>query len=903
MGTLPINPIQRRLVIAEKTILRLLTVLAAVFMLVGAITLHLAPYPADLQLWHLIIVVGAWGLAWGGSFWILRRRLAAFDLLLLPLAALLTGWGLLLQARLAPAPLLKQVLWLILGCAGMCAVALIPNLVRLLRRYRYTLLTTGLILLGMTLVFGVNPSGYGQRLWLGIWGLYIQPSEPLKLLLVIYLAAYLADKRDLPKIKAEGQPLWLVVLGPMIAMLGIALLLLGWQQDLGAALLFYMTFSLMIYLAWGNIGYVLLSLALFVPVGIAGILLSDRVALRVSIWLDPWAPEQADRAFQILQSIFAFGSGGLFGQGLGQGLPGLIPAVHTDFVFAALVEEFGLVGGLAFLLLVAAFVYRGVRLAQHAESSFESLLAGGIAALIGVQTWVIVGGNAKLIPITGVTLPFMSYGGSSLTTILAATGLLLNISSPHPIAFDLSFIPGLNRPPKQMAARLGQGIILLLTTAALITGYWTIPQAARLQQHLSNPRYVLSEARIRRGRILDRNSIVLADIELDSLGYVTRTYPVKEAAAVVGYATLAYGTAGIESTCDARLRGEINLTPWGMVEQRLLHIDPVGRNVQLTIDARLQAAVQDLLANHVGAAVLLDARSGEILALASAPIYNAATVAEEWASLLAQPDSPLLNRATQGLAQPGTSLQPFILGSALQNETALTPTLPLTQSVTSNGITYHCRHTPDVLSTGVSWEAALSAGCPYPFVTAAQQMGDSKLTGALSAWGLLDSPAIALPAVAADLTALPLDAAGEALGQGQLLVTPLQMAAAIATLGNDGIAPHLHILSQTQPGCNTNSAEGQAAQATTRRVVSPEIANQVILALSDHHGSIGHIGTSLAGQDRQQVWFVGLNSASLPRYAVAVFLDEVDELDSGGDLAADIGARLLMHVIELQPSS
>jgi cell division protein FtsW (lipid II flippase)/cell division protein FtsI/penicillin-binding protein 2 len=899
MGTQAIRPLRRRLSISKETIALLLAALTTLFMLAGALTLYLTPFPLTLTPLQIAIVVAGWALAWGGSALFLRARLARFDLILLPIVALLTGWGLLLQARLAPAPLIKQVLWLILGCAAMCLIAVTPNLTRILRRYRYTLLTAGLLMLGMTMVFGTNPSGFGQRLWLGAFGIYIQPSEPLKLLLVIYLAAYLADKRDLPQARAAGKPLWLIVLGPMAAMVGVALLLLGWQQDLGAALLYYLTFIMMIYLAWGNPWYALLSFVLFLPVGVAGYLLSDRVALRVSIWLDPWSPAQADRAFQILQSLFAFSSGGLFGQGLGQGLPVLIPAVHTDFVYAALVEEFGLIGGLGLLLLLAAFIHRGIRLALHAESAFESLLAGGIAALIGVQTWVIVGGTTKLLPLTGVTLPFLSYGGSSLTTVLIATGLLLNLSAPHAIPFNLSLLPGVSRPPKHMAAHLGQGLLVLLVTTALMTGYWTISRAENLQQYLTNPRYVLAEGRIRRGRILDRNGIALADISLSAQGYVTRTYPVPSAAPIVGYSTFAYGTDGIEATCNARLRGDVGVTPQIALERHLLHLDPVGRDVQLTIDARLQEAAQTLLGDHVGAAVLVDARSGEILALASSPTYNAATVAEDWAILREDPDSPLINRATQGLAQPGSILQPFILGSALQQDPGLVPTAPFTRAVAFNGLSLGCRLTPVALESPDSWRPALQAACPYPFVNAAQQAGDEHFTAWLRSWGFLNPPALTLPTVAADLTALSLEIQAEALGQGNLLVTPLQMALAMATLGNDGIEPALRLLSQPHRGCTSGIAATEE-RTGVRRVLEADIAEEVLQILPAHQESVGHIGISLAGPQRQQAWFVGLNSATLPRYAVAVFLDEIQSSSTGGRAAADIGNHLLQRVLELQ---
>ncbi|MGC9348769.1 MAG: FtsW/RodA/SpoVE family cell cycle protein [Anaerolineae bacterium] len=888
LNTQPINLLGLQLPFGGRTAGALLFALAALFVGTGAVTLHLAPFPRGLESWQLIVMVGGWIVAWVGSYIVLDRRLADFDPLIVAFTAMLTGWGLLLQARLAPALLVKQVIWLLLGAAAMCTVASVPTLTRMLRRYRYTILTAGLVLLGATLVFGVNPSGFGQELWLGAFGIYLQPSEPLKLLLVIYLAAYLADKREMPSASGEGQPIWMAVLGPMAAMVGVALLLLGWQQDLGAALLFYLTFVTMVYLAWGKAWYVALGLVLFIPVALLGTYLSSRVALRVSIWLDPWAPEQADRAFQILQSLFAFGAGGLFGEGLGQGSPGLIPAVHTDFVYAAIVEEFGLVGALSFIFLVAAYAYRGIRAAQNAESAFEALLGGGIAALVAVQTWVIAGGNAKMIPITGVTLPFMSYGGSSLVTMLGATGLLLNLSAPHPPPLTLSLNPQTQPSVQGSAVRLGRALLLLLSSLAVVSGSWSILRAAELQQYPTNPRYILSEARIRRGKILDRNAEVLADIEIDDEGYVTRTYPVPEAAPVVGFATFEYGTDGIEAVCADRLRGEVDQTPRSALEQQLLHRDPVGRDVRLTIDSRVQRRAQQLIEGTAGAAVVLDTHSGEILALASSPIYDPATVAERWAELRQAPNSPFLNRATQGLAQPGTVLQPLLLTSAWQINPGLSPAEPISRPVSLDGMTWTCAAQP----AQATWQSALASACPYPFIAIAEDMDDETFTRVLETWGLLDPPAVTLPTVAADLEPANLSPTVEALGQGDLLVTPLQMAGAVAVLGNDGVRPPLQLLPSPLEGCVIPRAEA----AEGERVIDAEAVDQILSSLPRFDGAAGHLGTSLAGPDRHQAWFVGLNSPSLPRYGVVVFIDQVDRPQR----AAEIGTELLRWVLEIQ---
>lgn len=871
----------------------LLLLLAGAFVTVGALTLYLArPTPA-LTPWHLGLLLGSWIIAWGGSFTLLRARRQETELLLLPPVALLTGWGLLILARLAPSFLLRQTLWLALGAVVLCGAALWTTLPRLLRRYRYTLLAGGLLLLAATLVFGVNPSGYGQRLWLGLFGFYFQPSELLKLLLVIYLAAYLSDRRRLPfalgnprngfkrlPIRRSTLRFWWAALLPMLAMVGLALLLLIWQQDLGAALLFYLTFLALLYLTWGRLSHVILGIFLFLPVSLAGYWLSARVALRVSIWLDPWAPEQIDRAFQILQSLFAIGAGRLAGTGLGQGYPGFIPAVHTDFVYAALVEEFGLAGAMALLLLMAWIIQRGLRLAQTLESPFEALLAGGIAAFLGIQTWVIIAGNIKQIPITGVTLPFLSYGGSSLVTSLAAIGLLLNLSAPHAPAFSLPLDPEEQRNFKITARRLGQVLLAFLALAAGGTGMWSFVYADALETYAGNPRRVVAELRVRRGAILDRYGAPLADILIDERGFVERLYPVPEAAPVVGYTTLQYGTAGIEATCDTALRGDDALSPWDAAWNTALHRDPVGHPVRLTLDATLQSTAQQLLEGYRGAIVLVDAHTGEILALASAPSYHAAGVAEAWAKLRDDPDAPLLNRATQGLAQPGSALETVIWGIALQSGATLTPSQPLSATVPLNDMSVTPLTPP---TTELSWENALACSCPAPFYTLGQTLGMPTLSSGLTVWGLTDALTLEIPNVAAPWNPETADPGLEAIGQGELLVTPLQMAGVAAVLGNGGVRPPLHLLAQPTTGC---AAPGLPSP---QPVVRPEIAETLLQSWPRRGASAGHLGVALAGSERTLTWYLGLNSAEAPRYAIAVLLENAPNPER----AADIGIQLL----------
>jgi cell division protein FtsW (lipid II flippase) len=373
--------------------------------------------------------------------WLLQRQLPYYDRVLLPLITLLIGWGLAEVARLAPPVfLLRQTLWMVLGSGALLGAALLPQGLRWLERFRYTWLLLGLFLLGMTFFLGVNPSGAGARLWLGAAGFYFQPSELLKLLMIVFLASYLSQRQAaLVEVNVQLHR-WRIphpaYVSPLLFMWGFSIVLLLWQRDLGAAVLFFGVFLAMFYAATGQGIYVLASCILLIGAGAVGYHIFDVVALRVDAWLNPWE-EASGRSFQIVQALLAFASGGVFGQGLGQGLPGAIPVVHTDFVFAAVGEEYGLIGTLGLVVAFMLLVSRAFRIALSCQRMFERLLAVGIGALFGLQSLVIMAGTLKMIPLTGVTLPFISYGGSSLLVSMTMVGLLLRLSS-HAIALQHS---------------------------------------------------------------------------------------------------------------------------------------------------------------------------------------------------------------------------------------------------------------------------------------------------------------------------------------------------------------------------------------------------------------------------------------------------------------------------------
>ena len=365
------------------------------------------------------------------------------DQVLLPTIAMLGGLSLLLMERL-PQELAgrlgglaqTQLVWLVLGLGALTAVGVAVRGDAWLRRYKYTWAAVGVGLLLLVFVLGREVNG--QRLTLQIGPFSGQPTELLKVILVVFLAGYLSENR--PLLVEQSTRLGpfslppVPYLAPMVAMWAIALGIVIVQRDLGAALLLFAVFLLLLYVATARWGYVVLGLGAFVAGG--GLLYAafGHVRTRVDIWLDPFSRAQ-DAGYQVVQALHAFARGGILGTGLGGGLPtvgsswpGGIPELHTDFPFAALGEELGLIGVLAVLGLYLVLIERGLRIAASAADEYRAILAAGLSLVVGVQAFIIAAGNLKLIPLTGITLPFISYGGSSLLANGLIVGLLLALS-------------------------------------------------------------------------------------------------------------------------------------------------------------------------------------------------------------------------------------------------------------------------------------------------------------------------------------------------------------------------------------------------------------------------------------------------------------------------------------------
>jgi cell division protein FtsW len=368
------------------------------------------------------------------------------DPLLLPLVAAIGGIGLVMLNRL-PQGLRgtslfglelgmaeTQVLWTAVGLVAMLAVAIGLRDDGFLRHYKYTWALGGAALLVLTFLFGVEENG--ARLWIALGPVRFQPGEAIKIVLVVFIAGYLAEKRALliganVRIGPISIPP-LPYLLPMVAIFVIVMLIVVIMRDLGTALLFLGIFLTMLFVATGRRSYVLLGILLFIGGSFVAYELFGHVRTRVDNWINPFT-DVSGAGYQTVQALYAFGRGGLFGEGLGQGLPTIsgrlpIPALETDFIFAAVGEELGLLGAFALLALALGLVFRGLRVAMLARDDFSAMLAVGLTTSLGLQTLIIAAGNVKLIPLTGITFPFVSYGGSSLLASCVVIGLLLSIS-------------------------------------------------------------------------------------------------------------------------------------------------------------------------------------------------------------------------------------------------------------------------------------------------------------------------------------------------------------------------------------------------------------------------------------------------------------------------------------------
>lgn len=929
----------------------LLLLIAAAFPVTLLYAMYVVTTGAALSFQTLAVPLGLFA-AFAAAHIGVRIFAPGADPAILPVVFTLSGIGITFVTRLQPDASLGQVIFLFLGVALMVGTLAVVKNLEVIKRYKYVLGIAGIILLVLPMFIGTEI--YGSKLWIKIGGFQFQPGEFAKVLIVLFLAGYLAENRELLSISNR------TVLGikfprlrllyPLFIVWGVCLLVVAFERDLGSALLFYTIFLIMLYVATGRVSYVIIGLALL-AVGAFGMYqIMSHVQVRVAIWLDPFSDAQ-NLGYQIVQSLFSLADGGLAGVGIGKGMADIIPVVASDMIFAAIGEEMGLLGGSAVLLLFMLFAVRGLTTAARAKSDLAAFSAAGLTAAISFQAFTIVGGVTKLIPLTGVTLPFMSQGGSSLLASFVIVALLLragdeatgrsteiaNTSTDLATAGYRTTVrgshmrrPALDTPESgllgrvALANRLTRTVFLFTALFAVLIGNITYIQVIKASEYQDMPsnNHTINKARfIKRGSIITADGLTLAESIQQADGTYARSYPNGNLAAhVVGYYSQQYGTMGIENTQNDTLTGSKDYSSWQNALNSLAGISEPGNSVQLTIDSRIQRAAEQALAGRVGAIVALDPRSGAVLAWASAPTFDNTNIqaAIEAANASGGADTSMYDRATLALYTPGSTFKVLTLASALENGLAtLDTTYDSPGRMEIGGA--------DVVSIGerdhgkISLAKAFALSSNTVFGQVADGLGAEKLVATARAFGYGQQLGLDFTTAASvmpnpeEMTEWELAwaGAGQPVGQGHTpgpQATVMQNALMAATIANNGIAMNPYVVSQilapdgtvlkTTRGHSLGQAVGSGTAEQVKQAMLDVVQNGTGSAAAIAGVKVaGKTGTAETNNANANSTFVGFAPYDTPTVAIAVVIEQNAK---GEESAAAVGGQVLRAALVTQ---
>ena len=881
------------------------------------------------------------------------------DPVILPVVFLLSGLGIAFVTRLAPDLADNQVLWLFISVAAMIATLFFVRNLDKLADYKYTLGLVGVILLILPMVIGTEKNG--SKLWLTFGSFSFQPGELAKILIVLFLAFYLASNREALSVTAHRVGPFRIprfrMLLPLFIMWGISLLIVIFERDLGSALLFFMYFVVMLYVATGRWSYVFIAIGLLVIGFFFCYHFFSHVKIRVDIWLDPWTDAQ-NSGYQIVQSLYSIADGDLVGSGIGKGMPTLIPFVESDFLFSAIAEEMGLLGASAVIILYMLFCVRGFATAARAKSDSSAFAAVGLTTVIGFQAFLIIAGVTKLLPLTGVTLPFMSQGGSSLLSSFIIVGLLLRAgdegtgreaqlvaSAPDTGNGRVSllgaqasaFVHGSHARARFEVqgeesgvlgrVALGKRLTALITAfavlfAALIANltYLQVINASAIQHMPSNNHTIAKSAYVQRGAIITSDGVTLAESLRQEDGTYLRSYPQGSLAAhTVGYISTRYGTSGIESTMNDTLTGSSNYSDWKSALYSLAGVQEPGNTVALTINSQMQRAAESALEGYTGAVVVLDPSTGAVLAKASAPTYSYDQLDDIMNSGGA--GSQLLDRTTQALYSPGSTFKAVTLSAALDTGTTSLDTVYDAEPALTIGGAEVSNYGYNDYGTPTLKEAfALSSNTVFGQVGV--QVGASNLVKYADAFGYgtnvgqdFNTQASLMPEPS-EMTEWETAwaACGQPVGQHPSpagpQVTVMQNAMVAQAVANGGVVmnPYLvdHVLSPEGAVISTTQPKslGQAISADTASKVK-----EAMLGVVDHGTGVrakvqgvqvaGKTGTAQIENGKINSFFIGFAPYDNPTLVISVVIEGEDGTDVEG-YAAGVAGQVLASCLNIQ---
>ncbi len=895
--------------------------IAAAIPVILLYAMYLLNAKVALSFSSLAVPIGLFA-AFGVAHFATRRFAPEADPAILPLVFLLSGIGIAFVTRLAPTLAIGQVTWLFLSVAAMIAVLVLVPSIEALAQYKFTMGIVGVALLLLPMLIGTSRGG--SKLWIVLGPLSFQPGELAKILIVLFLAAYLAENREMLSASAiKAGPLDLPrprMLAPMMLMWGMSLLVVVFERDLGSALLFFTFFVIMLYVCTGRVGYVLVSILLLAVGGVFCYHFFGHVQTRVQIWLNPFK-DPSGKGLQIVQSLYSLADGGLVGSGIGKGLPKLIPVVESDFIFSAIGEEMGLLGASAVLICYMLLAVRGLATAARAKSDISAFTAVGLTAAIAVQAFLIVGGVTKLLPLTGVTLPFMSQGGSSLLASFIIVGLLLkagdegtgreaqieqgsgSVGSQTQVEKAMASVVhgaharasrGLDTPESGVLGRvaLGNRLVSLVTVFtmmfALLVANLTYIQVfkADYYQTLPNNNHTIAKsAKVQRGAIIAADGATLAESVKQSDGTYARTYPQGNVAThTVGYLSSQYGASGIEATMNQTLTGHSDYSTWSSAINAMAGIETPGSSVVLTINSQMQKAAEQALQGSGNNASLVD-------------------------------------RATQTLYTPGSTFKIVSLAAALDSGVAtLDSTYRAPASIEIGGA--KVTNIDGEAWSSLSLKEALTYSVNTVFGQLGQQVGASKLVSYSDAFGYGQklgqdfSTVASLMPDPAQMTEWETawSAVGQPVGQHSSPAGPqttvMQNAVVAAAIANKGVVMNPYVVDHilTPEGATSSTTKpkslGQAVSAQTAQ----QIGEAMLDVVNDGTGTgaqvsgvkvAGKTGTAEVSSNTANSLFIGFAPYDQPTVAISVCI-EGSEGERMVGVAAGVAGKVLATCLRVQ---
>lgn len=781
----------------------------------------------------------------------------------------------------------RQFIFLTLGAIIMLLIPLFLQKGSIFRKYTVIYYVVGVVLLGLVVLIGATD--YGAKLVLSIGNLSFQPSEFVKIIFVFFVASMLYKNSSWKRILATS------------ALSAIYIIVLVLSKDLGGALLYFITYLVLVYIASKKKRYLFAGFGLLAVSCLAGYFLFSHVRIRVFAWLYPLA-DIDKQGYQICQSLFGIGTGGWFGLGIGEGIPMKIPVVEKDFIFSAISEEFGAIVAIGLILLCFNTFMLIMNVAIQMRDRFYKLVAVGLATLYGMQVILTVGGSIKFIPSTGVTLPLISYGGSSLLSTMIMFGIIAGLYMRK--AHGGKTKADIDRKNKNM-----EFSFVLYTFLTIFIGmilyliYFIGIRSEEFIDNDYNSLWTAYEDDVKRGDIITSDGYVIAETIYSEDGEEIRNYPYANIFAhVTGYSDR--GRTALEQKLNFSLLRS-NASFWDKIVADLTGTKISGNNAITTIRYDLQEAAYTALGEYDGAVVVIQPSSGKILAMVSKPDYNPNRINEDW-DLIHQ-GSGLYNRATQGQYTPGSVFKIFTTLAYIKSnpDTYEDYTFECTGEYTANGKTVHCAGNKAHGTLDLKNSFVNSCNCSYSKMVEDvdmdiyQHVCNSLLFNKNIPIGL-ESSNSTFSLMEEDSHALKMDTA---FGQGKTNVSPLHMAMIAGAITNDGVLMQPTLIEQLQTfeGILVEKVEPKEYNTiftADEITLLTEYLRETVLSgnsgnlNSNNYMAFGKTGTAQTSSDLDvtNAWFVGY--ATKEGYKDIAIAIVVENSGSGAKYASPIAREI-----------